>query len=118
MKVSWHSPILPPNAKNIIDLREQPRFYSTKGTRIRSKSAELRGVVPEGTPPAQIRRHDARHVLLEEPVDLVLTSPPYPSTYDYLPIGTFASHLAPERDEMDNSEVGLGGGGVKVKKPP
>jgi DNA modification methylase len=29
---------------------------------------------------------DARTLSLSSPVDLVLTSPPYPSTYDYLPM--------------------------------
>ena len=46
----------------------------------------LREAVPEGTPPSDIDRGDARRVQLPEPVDLVLTSPPYPSTYDYVPL--------------------------------
>ncbi|MEQ1501299.1 MAG: hypothetical protein ABMB14_03670 [Myxococcota bacterium] len=50
------------------------------------KVADLRSRVPEGTPPADIGLGDARTISLREPVDLVLTSPPYPSTYDYLPM--------------------------------
>jgi hypothetical protein len=48
--------------------------------------ADLRGRVPEGTPEADVAPADARRVALSAPVDLVLTSPPYPSTYDYLPM--------------------------------
>jgi hypothetical protein len=48
--------------------------------------AELRDGVPAGTPPVDVARADARTLTLREPVDLVLTSPPYPSTYDYLPM--------------------------------
>ena len=46
----------------------------------------LREVVPEGTPPSDVAFGDARDVRIGAPVDLVLTSPPYPSTYDYLPL--------------------------------
>lgn len=44
----------------------------------------LREAVPEGTPRTKLARRDARHLDLEVPIDLVVTSPPYPSTYDYL----------------------------------
>lgn len=46
----------------------------------------LREAVPEGTPPADVGRMDARKLVIDAPVDLVLTSPPYPSTYDYVPL--------------------------------
>jgi hypothetical protein len=46
----------------------------------------LAALVPPGTPPADLGLADARALELREPVDLVLTSPPYPSTYDYLPM--------------------------------
>ena len=45
----------------------------------------LREAVPAQTPAADVRAADARNVRVE-PVDLVLTSPPYPSTYDYVPL--------------------------------
>jgi hypothetical protein len=45
----------------------------------------LREAVPAGTPPADVAPADARTVRVD-PVDLVLTSPPYPSTYDYVPL--------------------------------
>ncbi len=47
---------------------------------------ELRAVVPPGTPEAEIWLGDARELRVRDPVDLVLTSPPYPSTYDYVPM--------------------------------
>jgi SAM-dependent methyltransferase len=46
----------------------------------------LRAAVPPGTPPADVWLGDARELVVRDPVDLVLTSPPYPSTYDYLPM--------------------------------
>lgn len=49
------------------------------------RSTALRETVPEGTAEADIRPGDARTIRVD-PVDLVLTSPPYPSTYDYLPM--------------------------------
>ena len=39
--------------------------------------------IPEGTPPAEIKWRDARQSGAPA-CDLILTSPPYPSTYDYL----------------------------------
>jgi site-specific DNA-methyltransferase (cytosine-N4-specific) len=47
---------------------------------------ELREAVPPGTPDAEIWLGDARELRVRDPVDLILTSPPYPSTYDYLPM--------------------------------
>jgi hypothetical protein len=47
---------------------------------------ELRNAVPPGTPEAEIWLGDARELRVRDPVDLVLTSPPYPSTYDYVPM--------------------------------
>ena len=47
---------------------------------------DLRDAVPPGTPEAEIWLGDARELRVRDPVDLVLTSPPYPSTYDYLPM--------------------------------
>lgn len=46
--------------------------------------AELDAQVPPDVPAAKLRRGDARAV--EGTFDLVLTSPPYPGTYDYLPL--------------------------------
>lgn len=46
----------------------------------------LREAVPPGTPPADVWVGDARELVVRDPVDLILTSPPYPSTYDYLPM--------------------------------
>jgi SAM-dependent methyltransferase len=47
---------------------------------------ELRAAVPLGTPDSDVWLGDARELTVRDPVDLILTSPPYPSTYDYLPM--------------------------------
>jgi len=47
--------------------------------------ANLQALVPADTPPAVITLADARRPGFEK-VDTILTSPPYPGTYDYLPL--------------------------------
>lgn len=73
------------------DLR--PRPPGTTAILFHKKARELgrlleafEAVLPPDTPPAQIRERDARTAMGEGRVDLVLTSPPYPGTYDYLPL--------------------------------
>jgi DNA modification methylase len=65
----------------------------------------LRQAVPDGTALADVQQGDAREVRLEQPVDLVLTSPPYPSTYDYLPQQQLRHGWFDEWPEA-NSEIG------------
>src|SRR5690606_21469007 len=48
--------------------------------------ALLREAVPEGTPAADVAIGNACELSLGVTVDLVVTSPPYPATYDYLPL--------------------------------
>jgi len=42
--------------------------------------------VPDGTPGARIARGDARETDPIQPVGALITSPPYPAVYDYLPL--------------------------------
>ncbi len=67
--------------------------------------AALRDAIPAGTPPADLGYADARKVQLREPVDLVLTSPPYPSTYDYLPLQHLRNVWLGEDPQID-AEIG------------
>ena len=52
------------------------------------RQAALNELVPEGTPESELQIGDARDIRVSSPVDMVVTSPPYPSTYDYLPMQT------------------------------
>jgi hypothetical protein len=61
-------------------------LFHKKVRELGRRIAELRDLVPAGTPEADLGLADARAVAVTPPVDLVLTSPPYPSTYDYLPM--------------------------------
>jgi len=61
-------------------------LFHKRARELARQLVELRAVVPVGTPDAEIWLGDARELALAEPVELVLTSPPYPSTYDYLPL--------------------------------
>lgn len=60
-------------------------LFHKKTRELARRMVALRELVPEGTPETELRRLDARRLDLG-PVDLVLTSPPYPATYDYLPM--------------------------------
>lgn len=61
-------------------------LFHKKARELGRRVAALRELVPPGTPPADVATGDARAIALAAPVELVLTSPPYPSTYDYLPM--------------------------------
>ena len=65
----------------------------------------LREVVPEGTPPADLAFGDARRLDVE-PVQLVVTSPPYPSTYDYLPLQHLRHVWLPDPQPPFELEIG------------
>jgi SAM-dependent methyltransferase len=59
-------------------------LFHKRARELARQMAELRAAVPAGTPAAEIWLGDARELRVRDPVGLVLTSPPYPSTYDYL----------------------------------
>ena len=61
------------------------KLFEQRGAQLIDQLKALSKKVPPGTPPAQIDTSDARH-LGEAQAELILTSPPYPSTYDYLPL--------------------------------
>jgi len=61
-------------------------LFHKKARELGRRIAALRDLVPADTAPSDLALTDARRLVLAEPVDLVLTSPPYPSTYDYLPM--------------------------------
>jgi len=58
-------------------------LFHKKARELARRIRALSECVPEGTPVADIKHGDARE-LDTAPADLVLTSPPYPSTYDYV----------------------------------
>jgi SAM-dependent methyltransferase len=66
--------------------------------------AALREAVPAGTPAPEIAIGDARRIELDQPVDAVITSPPYPSTYDYGPM-QHLRHIWLELEDADG-EIG------------
>lgn len=71
--------------------KDRPRgttaiLFHKKARELGRRAVTFREAVPAGTPPADVAFGDARDIRVSAPVDLVLTSPPYPSTYDYLPL--------------------------------
>lgn len=78
-------------------------LFHKKARELGRRIEALRAQVPEGTPPADVAWSDARQVEVA-PVDLVLTSPPYPSTYDYLPMQHLRQVWLP--GGFDSDEIG------------
>lgn len=81
-------------------------LFHKKVRELARRQAELRDLVPPGTPDADVRFADARSVALDAPVQLVLTSPPYPSTYDYLPLQHLRQIWLP--DVMPRADIEIG----------
>lgn len=65
----------------------------------------LAGAVPPGTTAPWIREGDARRPWHDVCARAVLTSPPYPAVYDYLPIQALRLHWL-DRDADGNAEIG------------
>jgi hypothetical protein len=80
-------------------------LFHKRARELARQLAELRAAVPGGTPDAKIRLGDARELELTAPVELVLTSPPYPSTYDYLPMQHLRHVWLGERPDAER-EIG------------
>lgn len=80
-------------------------LFHKKARELGRRMEALREAAPEGTPEADIAFGDARAIDVE-PVQLVLTSPPYPSTYDYLPLQHLRHVWLPDR--LPDFEVEIG----------
>lgn len=61
-------------------------LFHKKARELGRRLEALAASVPPGTPSGQVHRLDARVGEQAPVVDCVLTSPPYPAVYDYLPI--------------------------------
>jgi SAM-dependent methyltransferase len=85
------------------------RLFERKTTELVRRLTEYEALLPEKAPPPAVHLGDARRIegVQRHSVDLVVTSPPYPGTYDYL-----AHHAARlrwlELDAKRFAEVELG----------
>jgi SAM-dependent methyltransferase len=61
-------------------------LFHKKTRELARRMIDLRERVPPGTPETRLLCRDTRALKREGPFELVLTSPPYPATYDYLPM--------------------------------
>jgi len=87
VKVSWRAS----DTRAAREKHERPAgttavLFHKRTRELARQMVELRDALPAGTPPAEIWLGDARELRVRDPVDLIVTSPPYPSTYDYLPM--------------------------------
>jgi SAM-dependent methyltransferase len=106
VKVSWRAS----DTKAAREKHHRPAgttavLFHKRARELARQLAELRAAVPVGTPDAEIRLGDAREIELGAPVELVLTSPPYPSTYDYLPMQHLRHVWLGERPDTER-EIG------------
>ncbi|MBN2799534.1 MAG: hypothetical protein JXX28_10340 [Deltaproteobacteria bacterium] len=87
VKTSWRNSDT--SAKRVKHRRPEgtaPVLFHKKARELARRMVALRELVPEGTPETRLDLQDARQLRVRPKVDLVVTSPPYPSTYDYLPL--------------------------------
>jgi len=87
VKVSWRTS----DTRATREKHERPAgttavLFHKRARELARGMVALRDAVPPGTPPADVWLGDARELSVRDPVDLIVTSPPYPSTYDYLPM--------------------------------
>jgi adenine-specific DNA methylase len=61
-------------------------LFHKKVRELARRQLALREAMLEDVPPTKLKLSDARQVRVQQPVDLVMTSPPYPAVYDYLPL--------------------------------
>ena len=80
-------------------------LFHKKARELGRRIEALRAVVPEGTPEPVVEEGDARSMDLA-PVQTIVTSPPYPSTYDYLPLQHLRSIWLPDSRPDFDSEIG------------
>ncbi len=80
------------------------RAFAEKSKEYVKQLSELQTLVPPDTNPASISLADARHPGFEN-VDTIITSPPYPGTYDYLPLQQLRSAWF-DLQMRENEEIG------------
>jgi hypothetical protein len=80
-------------------------LFHKKVRELARQIASLRAVVPEGTPKTRLSLEDARLIACPVLVDAVITSPPYPATYDYLPLQHLRSVWFADRPRKED-EIG------------
>ena len=80
------------------------RAFAEKSTEFADQLAELQTLVPPNTEPARISLCDARKPDFHD-VDTIITSPPYPGTYDYLPLQQLRQAWF-DLDMRENEEIG------------
>lgn len=61
-------------------------LFHKKARELARRLTSLREALPPGTVAADVRELDARDLRLHRPAAGVITSPPYPGVYDYLPM--------------------------------
>lgn len=87
VKVSWRAS---DTSQRRVEHRRPPGttsvLFHKKARELGRRLEALRAQVPEGTPPVRLHAADAREPWPASDVDAVVTSPPYPGVYDYVPL--------------------------------
>lgn len=61
-------------------------LFHKKARELGRRLVALREALPPDTAPADIAEQDARELRIKEPLAGIVTSPPYPGVYDYMPM--------------------------------
>ncbi len=77
-------------SNRIVPIRRKPgtvlKAFEDKGSEFARNLAALAKEVPTNLPAAMVSVADATSVRYDEKLDVIVTSPPYPGTYDYIPL--------------------------------
>ncbi len=61
-------------------------LFHKKARELARRLVALRDALPPEVPPAEVSEQDARELRVKRPLAGIVTSPPYPGVYDYLPM--------------------------------
>ncbi len=82
-------------------------LFHKKARELARRLESLRESVPADTPAANVTRADARDLVLAKPLAGIVTSPPYPGVYDYLPMQLLRHvWLGLRPEELARREIG------------
>ncbi len=80
-------------------------LFHRKARELARRLAALRDAVPPGTPAPRVVEGDARRFTSDTPLAGIVTSPPYPGVYDYLPM-QHLRHVWLGLEPAEGSEMG------------
>ncbi|CAE8641578.1 unnamed protein product, partial [Polarella glacialis] len=81
-------------------------YFVSAAMRYAARVRELRGTIPGVAAPVRLYSCDMRSLDLGQPVDAILTSPPYPGVYNYLPSNRSAGNRLQGSGPSESADLG------------